>query len=92
MNKISKNDTIKILFISHSSNMYGSEKSLLILLQQINYQKFSPIVILPNKGPLECEINNLGIKNYLVSVPIWFHGYHKNFLSTIKSFFSNFIR
>ncbi|KJJ85223.1 group 1 glycosyl transferase [Candidatus Omnitrophus magneticus] len=53
--------TIKILFISHSAGLYGAEKSLLILLKNIDRTRFSPIVMLPCTGPLEEEIKILNI-------------------------------
>jgi len=41
-----------ILYLSHSANLYGSEQSLLLLIQGLNKKQFSPIVVLPTDGPL----------------------------------------
>lgn len=62
---------IKVLFVSHSSLRYGAEKSLLLLLKNIDRKHFEPIVILPWPGPLKEKIDNLDIKIYEVWSPWW---------------------
>lgn len=42
----------KILFVHSSSEMYGSDKSLLNIVNNIDYEKFDIDVILPCEGPL----------------------------------------
>ena len=49
--------SIKILFVSHSSEMVGAERSLLLLLKNINRIYFEPIVVLPGPGALKEEIH-----------------------------------
>ncbi len=51
-----------ILIIHQSSELYGSDKTLLILLKKINTSKFFCIVVLPNNGPLQIELEKIGIK------------------------------
>lgn len=51
-----------ILIIHQSSELYGSDKTLLILLKKINTDKFFCIVVLPNSGPLQVELEKIGIK------------------------------
>jgi glycosyltransferase involved in cell wall biosynthesis len=41
-----------ILFIHQSAELYGSDKTLLLLLKNLDKSKFKPIVILPFNGPL----------------------------------------
>lgn len=62
---------IKVLFVSHSSGMGGAERSLLLLLKNIDRKHFEPIVILPCPGPLKEKIDNLDIKIYEVWSPWW---------------------
>lgn len=62
---------IKVLFVSHSSGMWGAERSLLLLLKNIDRKHFEPIVILPCPGPLKEKIDNLDIKIYEVWSPWW---------------------
>ncbi len=66
---------IKVLFISHESELVGAERSLLLLLlENIDRKRFEPIVILPTSGPLEDKIYNLGIKIYTIKYPWWLVG------------------
>jgi len=62
---------IKVLFVSHNSGMWGAERSLLLLLKNINRDLFEPIVILPGPGPLKEKIDNLNIKTYEIWSPWW---------------------
>ena len=48
--------TIQILFIHQSSDLYGSDKTLLLLLKNLDKSSFNPIVILPNEGPLKTAL------------------------------------
>lgn len=52
----------KILYLNSVSFLGGAEKSLLLLLQNINRQHFEPMVVLPESGPLCKRIQALGIK------------------------------
>lgn len=49
----------KILFLHSSSELYGSDKSLLNLVKNIDKNKFKIIIILPEDGPLVEEIKKL---------------------------------
>ena len=51
-----------ILFIHQSSELYGSDKTLLLLLKSIDKNKFFCTVVLPNEGPLKEELDLIGIK------------------------------
>ncbi|MBP6099379.1 MAG: glycosyltransferase family 4 protein [Flavobacterium sp.] len=51
-----------VLFIHQSSELYGSDKTLLLLLKSIDKQKFFCTVVLPTQGPLKEELDLIGIK------------------------------
>ncbi|HEU4495522.1 MAG TPA: glycosyltransferase family 4 protein [Flavobacterium sp.] len=53
---------INILFIHQSSELYGSDKTLLLLLQNIDRNKYFPIVILPCNGPLKEKLEEKNIE------------------------------
>lgn len=57
-----------ILFIHQSAELYGSDKTLLYLVVNLNKSKFFPIVILPNDGPLKAELEKENIKVILAPV------------------------
>ena len=59
---------INILFIHQSAELYGSDKTLLLLLKHIDKTRFYPIVVLPNEGPLKSELDKENIKVVIAPV------------------------
>lgn len=57
-----------ILFIHQSADLYGSDKTLLLLLSHIDRTKFNPVVIIPLNGPLKEELEKIGIEVYITPV------------------------
>ena len=58
----------RILIIHQSAELYGSDKTLLIFLQNINKNNFFTVVVLPNDGPLKAELEKIGIKVVITPV------------------------
>jgi len=58
----------KILYIHQSADLYGSDKTLLFLIQKLDKKQFEPIVILPLDGPLVAELEKAGAKVHFVPV------------------------
>ena len=52
---------INILFIHQSADLYGSDKTLLLLLTKLDKSKFNPIVVIPIDGPLREELEKENI-------------------------------
>ena len=52
----------KILFVHQSAELYGSDKTLLLLLKYLDKNKFFPIVVLPNEGPLKEALESENIE------------------------------
>lgn len=74
--KFTKNEKIKILFISHSSNFFGAEQSFLFLLQHLDRNLFEPVVVLPAILPEEKDtlfkgLSELGCKIVVIEAPAW---------------------
>jgi glycosyltransferase involved in cell wall biosynthesis len=61
----------KILFFSHSAELYGAEKALLQTMEGLNKQEFQPILVLPHTGPLHEEAEKLGVQTLLVPSQWW---------------------
>ena len=59
---------INILFIHQSAELYGSDKTLLLLLKHIDKTRFYPVVVLPNEGPLKSELDKENIKVVIAPV------------------------
>lgn len=57
-----------ILFIHQSAELYGSDKTLLLLIKHIDKKKFCPVVVLPNNGPLKIELERENIEVYIAPV------------------------
>ncbi len=57
-----------ILYIHQSTDLYGSDKTLLFLVRGLDKKLFNPIVVLPNYGPLNKELEKLRIKTIVTPV------------------------
>lgn len=56
----------KIAFISHSAEMFGAPRVLLIFLERIDTEKFDPIVVCYGDGEFVDHIKRMGIKYYVI--------------------------
>lgn len=59
---------ISILFIHQSAELYGSDKTLLLLLKKVNRTSFNPVVVLPNDGPLKAALEKENIQVVIAPV------------------------
>lgn len=77
-----------ILFIHQSSELYGSDKTLLLLLEFYNKSDFFPIVVIPNEGPLKLALEEMGIQVIIAPVLKLYRGMlsFKNGMSFFKSY------
>lgn len=57
-----------ILFIHQSAELYGSDKTLLLVLKNLDKSKFNPLVVLPQEGPLKEELENENIEVVIAPV------------------------
>ncbi|WP_430399725.1 glycosyltransferase family 4 protein [Flavobacterium sp.] len=82
-----------ILFIHQSAELYGSDKTLLLLIKNLDKSKFYPIVILPNEGPLKKELENESIKVVIAPVLKLYRKMFspKNLLGFLQDFQSGFL-
>jgi hypothetical protein len=60
---------VNVLFVHQSSDLYGSDRVLLMLAIALKADgAFNPIVLLPGVGPLMSELEHAGIEVHLGSV------------------------
>ena len=59
---------ITILFVHQSAELYGSDKTLLLLVKQLDKTKFYPVVVLPNEGILKDELEKENIQVVIAPV------------------------
>lgn len=64
---------MKILYISHTSELGGAENSLLMLLKHLDKKNFTPLVVLPYEGPLKRSLETLGIRTFVLHIEWWIH-------------------
>lgn len=62
---------IKILYVSHSSDLGGAERVLVTLIANLDKNAFSPVVVLPQEGPLAPILTGLGAKVYYSPIEWW---------------------
>lgn len=60
----------KILYLHTGAELYGADIVLLTLLNTLDKNKFSPIVVLPQTGPLVEKLKEIGIQVYVMNYPI----------------------
>jgi len=61
--------TTRVLFVSHSSELRGAERSLELLLRGVEAETIEPVVVLPGRGGLYDHLSALGFPLY--DVPMW---------------------
>lgn len=61
----------KILYVSHSPYMYGAESCLVTLVQYLDKDKFEPVVVVPDEGPLKERLAAAGVRTYLYRAQWW---------------------
>lgn len=77
-----------ILIIHQSSELYGSDKTILMLVLGLNKSKYNPTIVLPSEGPLKEEFEKKGIKVIIAPV-LKVHRklfFPKNFLTFLKEY------
>lgn len=57
---------IRILYINTSSVLFGAERRLLDILNNLDKEKFEPVVALPAEGPLGKKLTEEGVKNFIL--------------------------
>ena len=70
----------KVLFVNSSSRLYGADKSLLELLAVLDKKRITPVLLLPEDGPLAEEASKYDIK---IIIRQFAHG-ERRFLTPFK--------
>ncbi|MFQ5792258.1 MAG: glycosyltransferase [Acidobacteriota bacterium] len=61
---------VRLLCVSHLSTLTGAETSLYLLLKNLDRERFEPVVVFPNDGPLRQRVGDLDIPT-VVSPIVW---------------------
>jgi glycosyltransferase involved in cell wall biosynthesis len=65
----------RILYVAHSSRVAGAELSLYLLVTNLATEKYTPVVALPEKGPMPANLERKGIKTHVYNCHWWIPGY-----------------
>lgn len=57
---------MKILYVSHNARFYGAPKSLLEYVVKIKEQGIDPVVVVPDRGRLQKELDKVGIRTEII--------------------------
>ena len=57
---------IKVLFVSHTSQLNGAERMLLETVRELDRGKFDPLLMIPRPGPLGLKAGAAGIRTVVV--------------------------
>ncbi len=60
-----------ILFLSHSSELYGAERVLLQVLKSLSRKEFKPFLVLPRRGRFLEEAKKLDVETFVVPSNWW---------------------
>ncbi|MGI2327620.1 glycosyltransferase family 4 protein [Planococcus sp. YIM B11945] len=63
---------MRVLFVTHYSNLYGANLSLLYLVEELrDFYNVNPLIVLPSKGPLQQELVNKKIDYEIFPFKSW---------------------
>ncbi len=74
----------KIFFISHASELNGAERMLADLLERINRNKYDPVLVIPQPGPLGERLSRSGIATLVIPMKWWLTGRKEILLQPFK--------
>ena len=66
MAHMSSMSPIRVLYATHEPNLTGASRSLLDLLSALDRDKVEPTVLLRSHGPLECKLDEIGVKYVII--------------------------
>lgn len=81
-----------ILIIHQSAELYGSDKTMLYFLSELDKTKYFPIIVLPFNGPLKNELENNNIKVVIAPVLKIYRKMFtpKNILNFVNEYYQGF--
>ena len=78
----------RIAYINHNKDViYGAEKSLLLLLKNLDRQQFSPHLVLPAEGPVSEEARRLDIPTFSLPMQHFDQRYLVKYFTSIWNLF-----
>lgn len=83
---------MKVLYVANDSNLYGSNKSMLDLIQSMKRSKITTMVLIPKRGQIEQELKNRNIPYKRIRYFTWIYPQNsKNVLKILIKYIGNII-
>lgn len=61
----------RILFVTHGTGLYGSDRSMLLLISKLDRSRYAPFVLLKARGPLSAELDRIGVPTIIYPTKQW---------------------
>lgn len=61
---------VKVLYVHSSAVLYGSDRALLHLIRFLDRERFQPVVVLPESGPLVPALEVYGVEVHIIPLSI----------------------
>ena len=83
---------MKVLYVANDSNLYGSNKSMLDLIQSMKRNKITTMVLIPKRGQIEQELMSRNIPYKIIRYFTWIYPQNsKNILKILIKYVGNMI-
>lgn len=66
-----QNNRLNVLFFSHSAELYGSERSLINLIEILHPNLINAFIVIPSKGPIEKELSRIHAPYIIIPFTTW---------------------
>lgn len=77
---------IRVLYATHANNLTGASRSLLDMLTGLPKGEVEPTVLLPQHGPLEKKLDELGVAHVVIPHIKWVNSDRGHYPDSIKRF------
>ena len=62
---------IKVLFLHGITAIGGAERELVSIIRELDHDRFDPVVVCSDQGPLIQELKLIGVRTVILPLPAW---------------------
>ncbi len=62
---------IKVLFLHGVTAIGGAERELVAIVRELDHDRFDPVVVCSDHGPLFQELKSIGVRTVILPLPAW---------------------
>lgn len=78
-----------VIFVSPHNNLYGAERSMLAIIKKMKQKDIDSVVIIPDHGPIEEELNQIG--SYVIVQRYFFWINEQNKIKDLIKYYCNYL-